>query len=74
VRGVGAGPQRLPGRQRRRRRRRLVPRRANREIAAALQVSSKTVANHDSHILTKLQARDRVDAVLRARNPGHPAR
>ena len=48
--------------------------RANREIAAELQVSSKTVANHVSHILTKLQARDRVDAVLRARNPDHPAR
>jgi DNA-binding NarL/FixJ family response regulator len=44
--------------------------RDNREIAAELQVSSKTVANHVSHILTKLQARDRVDAVLRARNPG----
>jgi DNA-binding NarL/FixJ family response regulator len=28
------------------------------------------VANHVSHILTKLQARDRVEAVLRARNPG----
>ncbi|MET0764172.1 MAG: LuxR C-terminal-related transcriptional regulator [Blastococcus sp.] len=39
-----------------------------RRIAAELQVSSKTVANHVSHILTKLQARDRVDAVLRARN------
>ncbi len=43
--------------------------RDNREIAAELQVSSKTVANHVSHILTKLQARDRVDAVLRARGP-----
>jgi DNA-binding NarL/FixJ family response regulator len=46
--------------------------RDNREIAAELQVSAKTVANHVSHILTKLQARDRVDAVLRARDPGHP--
>ena len=48
--------------------------RDNREIAAELHVSAKTVANHVSHILTKLQARDRVDAVLRARDPGHPAR
>jgi DNA-binding NarL/FixJ family response regulator len=44
--------------------------RDNREIAAELQVSSKTVANHVSHILAKLQARDRVDAVLRVRDPG----
>jgi DNA-binding NarL/FixJ family response regulator len=42
----------------------------NRRIAAELQVSSKTVANHVSHVLTKLQARDRVDAVLRAREAG----
>jgi DNA-binding NarL/FixJ family response regulator len=48
--------------------------RDNREIAAELSVSSKTVANHVSHILTKLQARDRVDAVLRARDPSRPAR
>ena len=48
--------------------------RDNREIAAELSVSSKTVANHVAHILTKLQARDRVDAVLRARDPGHQAR
>jgi DNA-binding NarL/FixJ family response regulator len=41
--------------------------RDNREIAAALGVSSKTVANHVSHVLVKLQARDRVEAVLRAR-------
>jgi DNA-binding NarL/FixJ family response regulator len=48
--------------------------RDNREIAAALQVSWNTVANHVSHILTKLQARDRVDAVLRARNPTSSSR
>jgi DNA-binding NarL/FixJ family response regulator len=41
--------------------------RDNRAIAAELGVSSKTVANHVSRVLTKLQARDRVDAVLRAR-------
>jgi DNA-binding NarL/FixJ family response regulator len=39
----------------------------NRRIAAELGVSSKTVANHVSRVLAKLQARDRVDAVLRAR-------
>jgi DNA-binding NarL/FixJ family response regulator len=49
---------------------RMAEGRDNREIAAELQVSAKTVANHVSHILTKLQARDRVDAVLRARDPG----
>jgi DNA-binding NarL/FixJ family response regulator len=42
--------------------------RDNREIAAALGVSSKTVANHVSRVLAKLQARDRVEAVLRARD------
>lgn len=41
--------------------------RDNRGIAAELGVTAKTVANHVSHVLTKLQARDRVDAVLRAR-------
>jgi len=42
----------------------------NRRIAERLQVSAKTVANHVSHVLTKLQARDRVEAVLRAREGG----
>ena len=42
--------------------------RDNREIALALGVSSKTVANHVSRVLAKLQARDRVEAVLRARD------
>jgi DNA-binding NarL/FixJ family response regulator len=40
------------------------------DLRAALEVSSKTEADHVSHILTKLQARDRVDAVLRARDSG----
>jgi DNA-binding NarL/FixJ family response regulator len=44
--------------------------RDNRAIATELEVSVKTVANHVSRILTKLQARDRVDAVLRARDAG----
>ena len=44
----------------------------NRRIAGELQVSTKTVANHVSHILTKLRARDHVDAVLRARGPERP--
>jgi DNA-binding NarL/FixJ family response regulator len=39
----------------------------NRRIAHQLGVSTKTMANHVSHVLAKLQARDRVDAVLRAR-------
>ena len=42
--------------------------RDNRSIADELGVSAKTVANHVSHVLTKLQARDRVEAVLRARD------
>jgi DNA-binding NarL/FixJ family response regulator len=46
--------------------------RDNRSIAAELGVSSKTVANHVSHVLTKLQARDRVEAVLRVRDARRP--
>ena len=42
--------------------------RDNRSIADELGVSAKTVANHVSHVLTKLQARDRVEAVLRVRD------
>jgi DNA-binding NarL/FixJ family response regulator len=42
--------------------------RDNRGIAAALGISAKTVANHVSNVLAKLQARDRVDAVLRVRD------
>ena len=46
--------------------------RDNRSIAAELGVSAKTVANHVSHVLTKLQARDRVEAVLRVRDARRP--
>ncbi len=42
--------------------------RDDRSIAAELGISPKTVANHVSHVLTKLQARDRVAAVLRVRD------
>lgn len=39
----------------------------NPRIASELGLSVKTVQNHVSKVLTKLQARDRVDAVLRYR-------
>jgi DNA-binding NarL/FixJ family response regulator len=39
----------------------------NRQIAGQLGLSLKTVQNHVSHILDKLQAADRTQAVLRAR-------
>jgi DNA-binding NarL/FixJ family response regulator len=41
--------------------------RTNPEIAAALGVSLKTVQNHVSRVLTKLQLRDRTQAALRMR-------
>jgi DNA-binding NarL/FixJ family response regulator len=40
---------------------------SNRQIAMALGISLKTVQNHVSRILDKLQAADRTQAVLRAR-------
>ncbi|NUR60969.1 MAG: response regulator transcription factor [Catenulispora sp.] len=41
--------------------------RRNQEIARALQISTKTVQNHLSNILTQLGVADRSEAVLRAR-------
>jgi DNA-binding NarL/FixJ family response regulator len=43
---------------------------SNREIARQLFVSLKTVRNHVSHILLKLQVADRAQAVIRARDAG----
>ena len=42
----------------------------NRRIARALFLSDKTVRNHVSSVLGKLEATDRSDAVLRARRAG----
>ncbi len=44
--------------------------RGNAEIARQLSLSAKTVANHVSNILTKLQVADRAQAMLRAREAG----
>lgn len=43
---------------------------SNAKIAARLFVSPKTVANHLSHIFTKLQVADRAHALIRAREAG----
>jgi DNA-binding NarL/FixJ family response regulator len=43
---------------------------SNAKIAARLFVSPKTVANHLSHIFTKLQVVDRAHAIVRAREAG----
>ena len=43
---------------------------SNQEIARQLFVSLKTVRNHVSHILLKLQVADRTQAVIRARDAG----
>ncbi len=47
---------------------------SNRHIARALGISLKTVQNHVSRILDKLQATDRTQAVLRARGMTSPPR
>jgi len=45
---------------------------SNRHIARSLGISLKTVQNHVSHILDKLQATDRTQAALRARGLAPP--
>jgi DNA-binding NarL/FixJ family response regulator len=44
--------------------------RSNAEITAQLVLSPKTVRNHVSNIFSKLQARDRAEAIVRARQAG----
>jgi DNA-binding NarL/FixJ family response regulator len=42
----------------------------NAEIAACLVLSPKTIRNHITNILSKLQVADRAEAILRAREAG----
>jgi DNA-binding NarL/FixJ family response regulator len=44
---------------------------SNREVATTLSIAEGTVKNHVSNILTKLDARDRTHAVLRAVERGY---
>jgi DNA-binding NarL/FixJ family response regulator len=44
--------------------------RSNGEISDALVLSPKTVRNHVSNVFAKLGARDRADAIVRAREAG----
>lgn len=43
---------------------------SNGRIAEALELSLKTVQNHVSNILNKLQVADRAQAIVRAREAG----
>jgi len=44
--------------------------RSNTAIAAKLDLSQKTIRNHVSNILTKLQVADRAQAIVQARDAG----
>jgi DNA-binding NarL/FixJ family response regulator len=44
--------------------------RSNADIAGRLHLSQKTIRNHVSNILTKLQVADRAQAIVRARDAG----
>lgn len=50
----------------------IVRGRSTAEIARALGLSAKTVRNYTSSVLVKLQARDRTQLVVRAREAGYP--
>jgi len=43
---------------------------ANKQIAGILKIDKCTVANHVGHILEKMSAKNRTDAVVKARNEG----
>jgi len=43
---------------------------SNQQIAARLHLWQKTVRNHVSAVLGKLQAEDRTEAIIRARDAG----
>ena len=44
--------------------------RSNADITEALVLSPKTVRNHVSNVFSKLQVRDRAEAIVRAREAG----